>query len=562
MVHRSKCSGYRCSGGVTLGAGLWSLLAACGGDAGDRAGIESPAAVEPAPMLADPGEDDVGGGSPDVPSPATGVTLPEPPRSGAPPSAPACGASGEVEGSFELRIRADVEQLAGCVIIHGDVHIYATALDQLAPLSSLQAVDGLFQLGASNYVPEGLPEAVPLGALRGLEGLARVGRLFVTNVVMSSGALPLPALRGDVQQLVLSNLPGVTDLQAFASLRATGELNVEMMPDLVTLAGARVGPDLETLSVWYSPRFESLAGVNGLERLQMLWLVDTPALARLDLPEGLTELSTVDLSSLDELMSLAELSRFTTLEELRVSESPLLADLGGGVAATGSLRTLMLHACPSLRVLDPVGGLGGLVEISLVDCDGITELDGLGASLALERLEIRENDALARLPVFDQAESSMIAVRIVNNASLVEGPQFPNLVTLYEFDAANYQQAELMIEGNPQLRSIGSFPRLESSSMVTISGNPRLDAAALPSLQSLFHLRVTDNDALARLELALHERLGIVTLSGNPALADVTLGAPTEPLHGLTLLDNPLLPPAVRQQLLGLVGPDTEVELD
>jgi hypothetical protein len=410
-------------------------------------------------------------------------------------------------------------------------------------------------------VPEGLPDTVPLGALRGLQNLARVGGLFVTHVVMGSGALPLPALRGDVQQLVLSNLPGVTDLQPFASLRVTGELNAEMMPDLVSLAGARVGPDLENLTVWESPRFESLAAIDGLERLRMLWLVETPALARLDLPDALTELSTVALSGLDGLTSLAELSRFTTLEDLRVSESPLLVDLGGGAAATGSLRTLDVHACPSLRALDPVGGLGGLAEVRLVDCDGITELDGLAASPSLERLELRENDALARLPVFDRAPSSMIAVRIVN-AALVDGPQFPNLVTLYEFDAVNYEHAELMLEGNPQLRSIGGFPRLESSSMVTISGNPRLDAAALPSLQSLFHLRVTDNDALARLELDLQARLGVLTLSGNPVLADVVLGAPTEPLNGLTLRGNPLLRPEVRQQLLGLVGPYTEVVLD
>jgi len=42
----------------------------------------------------------------------------------------------------------------------------------------------------------------------------------------------------------------------------------------------------------------------------------------------------------------------------------------------------------------------------------------------------------------------------------------------------------------------------------------------------------------------------------------VVLGAPTEPLNGLTLRDNPLLPPEVRMQLLGLVGPYTEVALD
>jgi Leucine-rich repeat (LRR) protein len=365
-----------------------------------------------------------------------------------------------------------------------------------------------------------------------------------------------------VQKLVLGHLPAMVDLQAFANIRVTRELSVESMPDLVSFAGSHVGPDLDALSAWYVPRLESLADLDGLQQLGSLSLKDAPALARLSLPDDFTELYRADFSGLDQMTTLGELSRFTMLDALSVSSSPRLADLGGSDAATGSLRTLIVGGCPSLTVLDPVGGLSNLVELSLADCDGITEIDGLAASVALDRLEISRNDALARLPVFERAGPSMRAVRIVANASLTEAPQFPNLVTLYQFDSFNYGSAELMIEDNPQLRSIGSFPRLESSTMVTISGNPLIESVSLPSLQALEWLRVSNSASLESLELDVQSNLVIVELDNNPMLSDVALGAPAQELRRLTLRDNPLLAREVRELLLGLVTSDTEVTLD
>jgi hypothetical protein len=98
--------------------------------------------------------------------------------------------------------------------------------------------------------------------------------------------------------------------------------------------------------------------------------------------------------------------------------------------------------------------------------------------------------------------------------------------------------------------------------MVTISGNPGIGSVSLPSLQTLSWLRVTDNASLTRLELDLQSGLGWVQLEANPVLADVTLGAITEPLHLLTLRANPALDAEVRQLLLDLTYEQTELTLD
>ena len=109
----------------------------------------------------------------------------------------------------------------------------------------------------------------------------------------------------------------------------------------------------------------------------------------------------------------------------------------------------------------------------------------------------------------------MRGIRIVDNPALIDGPQFPNLETLHEFEALTYQNAELTISGNAALRGIGRFPLLESSGMVTISGNPLLETASLPSLQALTWLRVADNERLVRLELNVQRELRYIELEAN-----------------------------------------------
>ena len=540
-------------------AGCCCLGVACGGDASDPSAAEPPLAGDPAPSAAESSEGGAAESSADTPSLGPEGALPQPPAEL--PATPVCGSSGEDRSIFEVRTPADVERLAGCTVIQGDLFIVDLALD-LTPLSSLRAIDGVLRLGPAVDLLEGPPEPQPLGSLRGLEALERVGGLSLVDVLLGSPALPLPALRGDVEALVLSNLPGVADLSAFAGIRITRDLSVESMPDLTSLAGARVGPDLDLLSVWYSPRLERLAGVAGLEHVAHLWLDETPALTLLALPAEMTQLRRATLTGPNRLTTLAELSRYSMLEELHVTDAPSLIDLGGGDAPSGSLQVLQVTACPSLMRIDPVGGLSNLSIAQIQDCDGVSELDGLAASPALQYLLVSDNDALTRLPVFARAGESMQSIQIRSNTALEQAPEFPNLVTLHDFESVIYQNAELTIADNPQLRSIGSFPRLASSSMIAITDNPLLEAVSLPSLQTLTWLRVVNNAGLQSLELDLRDGLRFAELDDNPLLGDVALGTPSGPLQLLTLRGSPALAPGVREQLLGLVAADATLNLD
>lgn len=539
-----------------LAAAGWSLLAACGGSAGDHGGGDGPATAGPAfpePVAVGRGPSDADDAGPDLPEAPTALPT-------TPSVQPRCVTSPELTGDVLAATQRDIDGLAGCEVIHGSLEIWFAEPLDLSPLASLRVVDGRLFIAPEASADTDPVAPLRLRSLRGLEALEAVGDLLVSRV--DGGLAPLSRLRGDVASLILADIPGLVDLQALANVRVTRLLSVESMPDMVSLAGAHAGPELEDLSMSYMPKLESLEGIEGLTSVRYLMVYEAAAMNHLGLPESMTSLSSAHLTGALGLTTLSELSRFTTLADLRVHDSPLLTDLGGGGALSGSLETLELSSCPALSAIEPVGGLSGVVQVSVTDCDGVIELDGLASSPLLERLSISDNDSLTRLPAFDLAGSTMRAVRIGNNAALVDGPSFPNLTTLYEFDSLNFQHAELQIDGNPLLRGIGNFPLLQSASMVTISRNPALEAVSLPRLQTLSWLRVTDNASLLELQLDLRNDLRQVELDENPVLANVTLGAPAQPLDLLTLRGNPALAADVRALLLDLTHEETELTLD
>jgi len=538
--------------------GCSSLLAACGGSADDRSVIDAPS--EPAPAADEAGVEQSPVG-PSGPEREVSGPRPEPADTPAasPPARPRCDLTNELGTPASIQTRAQLEALAGCEVLRGHVRIYISEGMDLTPLASLRTVEDTLWIGSDVLDPDASPTPARLASLRGLEKLESARSLFIQHA--EGGLAPLENL-GDVEALALSDLPGVVDLRGLANVRVTRALSLDSLPDLVSLEGVAV-PVLDELSLSNTPKLETLGGLDGLQSLRALNIYEgATALNELGLPASLIQLTSVYIDQAPLLTSLAELSRFSSIESLRVHGSPLVADLGGGGVASGSLQTLHVHDAPLLTRLDPVGGFAGLVELELSNCDGITEIDALSASRALEYMGILDNDGLTRLPAFDQAGSAMRRIIIWNNAALVEGPSFPNLTTMYLSDGLNYESAELDIQDNPALRSIGNFPRLESASMVTISNNASLESVSLPSLERLIALRLYNDASLSALELSIERDLRSVELGDMPLLADVELGAPTSSLNRLTLRNTPRIDPEVRQQLLVLVDEGTQLTLD
>ena len=141
------------------------------------------------------------------------------------------------------------------------------------------------------------------------------------------------------------------------------------------------------------PRLASLAGVEGVEALQSLWVQQMPALSRLELPGSLRELYHAWFSAASQLTTLDELSRFSTLTDVRVSDSSSLADLGGIATSRDALHLLSIERCPALASLDSIGALPSLEEIYVIDADAITNLDVLAQSAALSAPCLRQRRA-------------------------------------------------------------------------------------------------------------------------------------------------------------------------
>jgi hypothetical protein len=197
-----------------------------------------------------------------------------------------------------------------------------------------------------------------------------------------------------------------------------------------------------------------------------------------------------------------------------------------------------------------------LAGVTIADCDGLTEVDTLAASTNLLLLDIVNNDALTHLPTFAGSRAEMGHVHIRNSAALVAGPSFPVLEELADASLSP-ETAELDISGNPVLESIGDFPRLRSVRRITLSDNAALASVNLPGLESLAGLRVQHNASLAQLQLGVQSSLDFIEITDNPNLASLVLGEPTGPLGRLLFTGNPTLPPSDAQNVLGLVGPET-----
>jgi hypothetical protein len=81
-----------------------------------------------------------------------------------------------LRGSAQLREQADVDALAGCERIAGDLTLSTFAGAALAPLLSLTTVDGLLEIVG------GAGESADAAALNGFAALQQVGALRLLRV--------------------------------------------------------------------------------------------------------------------------------------------------------------------------------------------------------------------------------------------------------------------------------------------------------------------------------------------------------------------------------------------
>lgn len=394
----------------------------------------------------------------------------------APPDSPAvsarCAQSSTWRGSLTITTREELQQLAGCRRVDGDLIVSGLRSRDLLPLTDLRLVSGTLELNLYS------------GSLVGLQNLTRVGHLTLTDLDVPT-LEPLISLGfissgiGENGRLTIRRSPRLQNLSGLGSLREVGSIEISENPGLTSLDGLRVPPHVEELMIASNPNLGDLSGLAGLSSFERLDLQDNASLARLQGLEGVVNGAS-----------------------LHISNSPALRDMTA-LSQLGSLGSLFIDTVgmPNLDLLVALRDVGDIV---LQRNPNLTQVDALARLAALADLVVTENPSLLRLPNFPEVPS-MQRVLVRGNAALASGPGFPRLV----------ETGSLHISDNPRLTRVDGFPVLRTVRSVNVSENRDLIQVDLSALEAVGRLRILCNPSLPEASLSPLLSLGDVDFRGN-----------------------------------------------
>lgn len=389
-----------------------------------------------------------------------------------------CAESPVLDADVAITNQAELEELAGCEEIRGDLLVYIFEGADLTPLSSLRSVGGSLTLGESplflsfeaggDYSEEealrvdALFERGWLESLAGLENLESVGNLYLVGI----GAPDLQAL---------SQLRVVTGAGGFG---VGGTMFVDRARHLRDLSGLEGAEGISNVSV-SSSALESLDGLVLAGDIDGLFLDRCPALVDIDALAGVTS------------MSNGLFVRETGLEDL--SGLSALAHAGQGAAFSGN---------PALA-----------------------DASGLNALAVADYLVFEDNDALLALPSFQQT-AALNGIHIVGNDALLEvNLDMPDLqpaqfiTLLFGPDELSTLSADrIEIQGNASLTRVTSPAGFTAAQYLTIEGNPSLTELDLASIERLDFMAIKQNATLASVNLPALQTVDSLEVTGNPLL--------------------------------------------
>jgi hypothetical protein len=386
-----------------------------------------------------------------------------------PPEAPLvpserCAAEPVIDADVRVTNQAELDALAGCEEISGELAIEVFAGADLRPLASLRAVGGRLIIGDRSSILDqeswlSLADAGWLASFEGVEALERVGSLALASFDAS-------------------------DLSRFSSLRyinaanqdgrvLAGLLDIEYAKNLVDLRGfERVG-GIDRLTIIDAPALESLDGLTVGYRFETILLENAPSLKNIDalapLERGtslaIVETGLEDLGSLSSLVSVQQFNVMNNASLVEASSFPSPVTAAFAVVGNPKLRgTLEVRelVSPDIGIIDndelerislnereqhTIPWTGGRISIegnanlrsitSPNGCDQLESLDVL-ANPSLETLELGRLSRLDELHIRDNAElftlshaefERIYVVDVVNNpllsaSSLASVPAF------------------------------------------------------------------------------------------------------------------------------------------
>lgn len=447
------------------------------------------------------------------------------------------------DGSFTIQSATDLDALAGCTSVSGNLVINASDLSSLAALQSLVTIggdltiegcdsltsltglDALVSIGGNLYVGDdqvqGSEGNSGLLNLAGLEQLAFVGGAIVIQdnpALTTLNGLRLVGLDG---QLVIRRNGALTDLEALSSVTCLGGFGLQSSNLVTSLAGLDNLEQLGALYLSYDAGLSDLTALNEIEWIPgSVFFTGLDSLTNLQDLERLTGVGALDLSLNYQLTSFSGLDNlvvvrgdlrstfddFTGLGQLR-AVGGVMFGFGRGVVGLDALEAayvVRLSGDIDLWGFPDEALFGALV----IEYNTLMEdLSAFSAVTVSEGLWLMANSNLQSLDGLHHTESFSLGIVLDSNE---------RLASLEALDGLRFVAEQVFIVRNPALHDLrglddveftdGSVSVVESAlvfdggftgfeSLTTIGGrlhvDPAFDFRLLPQLESVGTLQLT-----------------------------------------------------------------------
>jgi hypothetical protein len=388
-----------------------------------------------------------------------------------------CENSTTIQGSVSAGSQEELNELAGCEVITGDLFVFPFFDPDFTPLASLVRVDGTLDVGRYSF----LDNLDPISD----EELAR--------------------------QTSLLDSGWINSLEGFENLTSAGNLWLRgvLAPSLAPLSNLRTLTDGGTLSIGPCLNLSSLTGL-----------------------ENLTGIVDVSLSC-NSLVSLSGLNFPRRMRNLTLV-SPQLTDLGD--FDVEELTSLQIYGT-QLENLDALARLTTVGSIDLFSNERLVSADGLAGLEVVGELTISANGMLDHLPDFS-ALGSLGGLRLTSNYALRRLPSFPTMQLEFDNyeqtfstpdepdawadaapeDLARYTPDVVEISGNQSLEDVTLPVGWIGARRIEIAGNDHLRSVTLNTTRSTDYLGIASNPLLESVELGDLSRAARLLIAGNPLL--------------------------------------------
>jgi hypothetical protein len=385
---------------------------------------------------------------------------------------------GIVVGDVTARSQEEIDALAGCEQVLGNLSVSSGSSFNLRALAALRVVGGGLTIGSGTEQEEytddnddGFDDAVgEVSSLEGLEALEEVRSLAIERL-QSADLLPLSRLRS---------------FRAGQSARRgeirDGGIYIAGCPNLVNLSG------LEGLHGWRQitlDRNAALASLDGIgtpdDEVTHVAIYDAPALR--------------DLSALAPVLAIEELTLLNTglesLDGLNLEE----------------ILSLYVADNPNLVEMDALVNVHWTREWQIARNPMLDHLPELASLDGLQMLQVTENDELRSIPLYDTPGATLGFSLGGRQGNPYEQTTRPDNFRLLE------------IAHNPKLTQFSLPSGLARGNHVDIYANISLTELDLEDLTNVDGLSIRDNPVLASVDIDDLETVDNLAIENNPALS-------------------------------------------